>query len=203
MSAMRSRPRLLLHACCAPCSTVPLDRLRGAYDISVFFYGPNIHPRGEYLQRFADQQRLCRREGIPLIEGSYDPAAWGRAVLLHRHEPEGGLRCQACYRLRMEATAREARARAFDCFTVTLTVSRHKNSGVLARIGREVAADVGVRYLDENFKKQDGYNLSVRRSHELDLRRQDYCGCSISLAEARVRRARARTRRAAQHTAVS
>ena len=100
----------------------------------------------------------------------------------------GSQRCQACYRLRMEQTARVAKESGFDLFTVTLTVSRHKNSKVLASIGREVAGQVGVEYLPEDFKKKDGYGLSVSCSRELDLRRQDYCGCSLSLAEARARR---------------
>jgi len=180
--------RLLVHACCAPCSTVPLQRLAGRYEIALFFYGPNIHPRGEYQLRLHDQRRLCQEKGVELIEGSYRPGDWGRAILPFRHLPEGSQRCQACYRLRMEQTARVAKESGFDLFSVTLTVSRHKNSKVLARIGQEVAQQHGVGYLAEDFKKQDGYGLSVSCSRELDLRRQDYCGCSLSLAEARARR---------------
>lgn len=186
------RPRLLVHACCAPCSTVPLDRLGDRFDLAVVFYGPNIHPEGEYLLRLRDQRRLCDQLGILLFEGPYHPAAWGRAVAPHRHLPEGSLRCEACYRQRMEWTAGLAGEHGFDLFTMTLSVSRHKNSAVLARIGAEVAARTGVGYLAEDFKKQDGYGLSIRRSREFDLRRQDYCGCRFSLEEARQRRARTR-----------
>ncbi len=189
--------RLLVHACCAPCSTVPLQRLAGRFEIALFFYGPNIHPRQEYLLRLNDQRRLCRLRGVELIEGPYRPAEWGRAILPYRHLPEGSQRCQACYGLRMEQTARVARQEGFGFFTVTLTVSRHKNSKVLARIGQEVAGRFGVEYLPEDFKKQDGYGLSVECSRELDLRRQDYCGCSLSLAEARARRTELSS---AQHT---
>jgi predicted adenine nucleotide alpha hydrolase (AANH) superfamily ATPase len=190
MSGGIVRPRLLLHACCAPCSTVPLERLHQEYDISVFFYGPNIHPAAEYRLRLQDQRRLCGQLGVELIEGPYRPADWGRAVLPFRDLPEGSERCEACYTLRMEETARLAREREFDVFTVTLTVSRHKNSKVLERIGNRVAGLNNVRYLAVDLKKKDGYNLSVRRSKEFGLRRQDYCGCSLSLSESRSRRRR-------------
>ncbi len=184
------KPRLLLHSCCGPCSTVPLQRLRDRFETVVFFYGPNIHPRGEYLSRLESQRTVCERMGIELIEGSYRPAEWGRAVRPYRDLPEGSLRCESCYRLRMVETARRAREGGFDFFSVTLTVSRHKNSKVLERIGREVARAEGIGYLAEDFKKKDGYNQSIRRSRELGLRRQDYCGCSISLTEALSRRRR-------------
>jgi predicted adenine nucleotide alpha hydrolase (AANH) superfamily ATPase len=187
------KPRLLLHSCCGPCSTVPLERLRDDYDPTVYFYGPNIHPEEEYKLRLEGQRSVCRQLGVELVEGSYDPAEWERAVGPHRHLPEGSLRCESCYRLRMIQTARLARERGFDFFTVTLTVSRHKNSEVLERIGREVAQAEGVAYLAEDFKKRDGYNQSVRRSKELGLYRQDYCGCSISRAEAQERRRRKET----------
>jgi predicted adenine nucleotide alpha hydrolase (AANH) superfamily ATPase len=180
--------RLLVHACCAPCSTVPLQRLADRYQISMFFYGPNIQPREEYRLRLEDQRRLCRQAGVELIESSYRPAEWGRAIRPFRNLPEGSQRCQACYRLRMERTAQVAKDAGFELFTVTLTVSRHKNSSILAAIGQEVAHRYQVEYLPEDFKKQNGYSLSVECSHELDLRRQDYCGCSLSRAEARARR---------------
>jgi predicted adenine nucleotide alpha hydrolase (AANH) superfamily ATPase len=184
------KPRLLLHSCCGPCSTVPLERLRDDYDLTVFFYGPNIHPEEEYRLRLEGQRTVCRQLGVELVEGTYAPAEWERAVGPHRDLPEGSLRCESCYRLRMVQTARLARERGFDFFSVTLTVSRHKNSKVLERIGREVAAAEGVAYLADDFKKRDGYNLSVRRSRELGLYRQDYCGCQISRAEALERRRR-------------
>jgi predicted adenine nucleotide alpha hydrolase (AANH) superfamily ATPase len=187
---LEKQPRLLLHSCCGPCSTVPLERLRDSYDLAVFFYGPNIHPQSEYRRRLEGQRTVCGHLGIELIEGPYQPAEWDQAVGPHRDLPEGSLRCESCYRLRMDQTARLAREREFDFFTVTLTVSRHKNSKVLERIGREVAQAVGVAYLAEDFKKQDGYNQSVCRSQELGLYRQDYCGCSISQSEAQERRRR-------------
>ena len=188
MSGGLGKPGLLLHSCCGPCSTVPLERLQDRYEVQVFFYGPNIHPQSEYLLRLEGQRSVCAQLGIELIEGPYQPAEWGRVVRPHRELPEGSIRCESCYRLRMVQTARLARERGLDLFSVTLTVSRHKNSKVLERIGREVAQAEGVAYLAEDFKKQDGYNQSVCRSRELGLRRQDYCGCSISRAEAQERR---------------
>ena len=105
------RQRLLLHACCAPCATVPLERLADQFDITVFFYGPNIHPQEEYQLRLADQRRLCQNLGVELIEAAYRPAEWGRAILPFRTLAEGSARCQACFRLRMKATALLARKR--------------------------------------------------------------------------------------------
>ena len=188
MNQESTKPRLLLHACCAPCATVPLDRLSNRYDISVFCYGPNIHPLEEYQIRLKDLRRLCSQKRVELIEGVYRPSEWGRSILPYRNLPEGSQRCRACYRLRMDKTAEEARERLFDYFSVTLTVSRHKDSKVLASIGQEIAEKRGVTYLAEDLKKKDGYNLSVKMSHQLKLRRQDYCGCSISLEDARRRR---------------
>ena len=192
MSTRRSKQRLLIHACCAPCSTVPLERLESEYDLAVLFYGPNIHPRAEYQLRLADQRKLCRQLGVELIETDYRPAEWGRSIAPFRKLPEGSQRCQACFQLRMEQTARIADQHGFDLFTVTLTVSRHKNSKVLERIGRQVAENFKVAYLAVDLKKENGYNISVKRSREFELRRQDYCGCSLSLSEAIKRRKKSR-----------
>jgi predicted adenine nucleotide alpha hydrolase (AANH) superfamily ATPase len=177
----------LLHACCAPCSTVPLERLT-AYEISVLCYGPNIQPHAEYLWRLEEERRLCRLWGFELIEAPYRPAEWGRAILPHRDLPEGSERCASCFRLRMTETARRARAGGFDAFAVTLTVSPHKSSPLITRIGNEVAAAEGIPYLAEDFKKQGGTERSLHWSRQLPLRRQFYCGCSLSRAEALARR---------------
>jgi predicted adenine nucleotide alpha hydrolase (AANH) superfamily ATPase len=194
MSSAPARPRLLVHACCAPCACVPLERLVERYDLALVFDGLNIHPAAEAERRLADLRRLCGRCGVELIERDHQPALWERVVGPHAAEPESSHRprCQACYRLRMERTAALAHERGFDCFTMTLSLSRHKSSSVLAALGREVAAATGVAYLAEDFKKRDGYGLSLQRSRELGLYRQDYCGCRLSLDEARERRARRR-----------
>ena len=194
MSPAPARPRLLVHACCAPCASVPLERLADRYELLLVFDGLNIHPAAEAERRLADVRRLCGQGRLELIERDYEPALWERVVGPHAAEPESSHRprCQACYRLRMERTAALARERGCDCFTMTLSLSRHKSSAVLAALGREVAEEVGVAYLAEDFKKRDGYGLSLQRSRELDLYRQDYCGCRLSLDEARLRRARRR-----------
>ncbi len=194
MNPESQKQRLLVHACCASCSTVPLQRLSERYDLGVFFYGPNIHPDSEYRRRLFDQRRLCESHGVRLYEGDYDPEAWERAVGPFRHQAENshGQRCQACYRLRMEQTSRLARREGFDLFTVTMSVSRHKDSKVLAEIGSEVAREHGLTYLPEDFSKRDGYALSVRHSEELGLYRQDFCGCVLSKTEAALRRMRRR-----------
>ena len=135
-------------------------------------------------------RKLCRREEVPLIEADYQPDRWQQRVGPFVEQPESSYseRCQACYRLRMEETARRAAAEGFDAFTVTLSLSRLKNSRILAEIGTQVGREMGVDYLAEDFKKRDGFLLSVRRSQELDLYRQDYCGCLPSLREAEQRR---------------
>lgn len=185
-----SRPRILVHACCAPCSTVPLERLGDGAGLGLFFYNPNIHPRAEYERRLSELERLCDLAEVELFEGAYEPEVWEREVGPFAHQAEGShtQRCQACYRLRMRATARAARARGFDRFCVTLTLSRHKDSEVLARIGEAVAAEQGVAYQHEDFKKRGGEALAARRSRQMGLYRQDYCGCRLSLAEAGRRR---------------
>lgn len=179
--------RLLIHACCAPCATVPVERLVEQPRPALFFYNPNIHPRAEYDRRREALARLCLASGVELIEGPYDPGAWERAVAPFADQPEGShtQRCKACYRLRLVATARAARERGLGRLCTTLTLSRHKNSGVLARLGLEVADEVGVVYQHEDFKKRGGEVLAARRSRELGLYRQDYCGCRLSLAERR------------------
>ncbi len=195
MSPAPARSRLLVHACCAPCACVPLERLADRYELALVFDGLNIHPAAEAERRLADLRRLCGDRGLELIERDYQPALWERVVGPHAAEPESSHRprCQACYRLRMERTAALARERGCDCFSMTLSLSRHKSSAVLAAIGRAVAEQFGVAYLAEDFKKRDGYGLSLQRSRELDLYRQDYCGCRLSLDAARARRARRRT----------
>jgi predicted adenine nucleotide alpha hydrolase (AANH) superfamily ATPase len=191
MSAASTKPHLLLHACCAPCSTVPLTRLRDRYKLTLFFYGPNIHPAAEHDRRLEDLRRLCTLLEVPLIEVDYSPEDWERAVgEPHADLPDGsfGARCQACYRLRMDRTAGLAASLGADLFSVTLSVSRYKNSKVLAEVGAGASAAVGVCYLPEDFKKRDGVGLSHRLSREYGLYQQDYCGCRLSLLEAERRR---------------
>ena len=186
----RLKDKVLVHACCAPCATVPLERLRERFQVEFFFFGPNMHPREEYERRLDEMRRLCETERVPLIESEYRPELWQQRVgpFVGQAESSYSERCQACYRIRMEETARRAVADGFGAFTITLSLSRLKNSKILAEIGTQVAREFGVEYLAEDFKKRDGFLLAVRRSRELDLYRQDYCGCLPSLQEAKQRR---------------
>jgi predicted adenine nucleotide alpha hydrolase (AANH) superfamily ATPase len=176
--------RILLHACCAPCATVPLERLRDCYTPVVYWYNPNIHPRAEYQLRLEDMRKLCAKLRVELIEGPYLPAEWGRAVAKFRQLPERSVRCEQCFRLRMEATAREALARGIGVFTVTLSAARQKDSRTLARIGSAVGEALGVPYLDQDFKKRGGSDRVVVLAREYGLHRQSYCGCSFSRSAA-------------------
>ncbi|MBW2704160.1 MAG: epoxyqueuosine reductase QueH [Deltaproteobacteria bacterium] len=187
-----SMPKLLVHACCAPCATVPLARLLERYSLVFYFFGPNIQPQAEYQRRLDEMRRFCDLAQVVLLEAEYQPEIWRQKVGPFLHQAEGSFteRCQSCYRLRMEGTARRAVADGFDAFTVTLSLSRHKNSKVLAEIGQQVGRQFGVEYLAEDFKKRDGFKTSVLRSKELALYRQDYCGCLPSLREAEMRRQR-------------
>ena len=181
---------ILMHACCAPCSTIPLLRLADRYKLTFLFYGPNIHPKQEYLKRLDHMRRLCRLEKVPLIEAAYEPQEWVEAVSPCRGQPESShqSRCQNCYRLRMGFAAQLAKQLDIGHFGVTLSISRHKNSKVIAEIGQQIATEHALAFLSEDFGKRDGYRLSVKRSLELGLYRQDYCGCEWSLEEARQRK---------------
>ncbi len=188
MSTPGCHTKILLHACCAPCATVPIERLRECYEPVVFWYNPNIHPYAEYRLRLEDMRSLCMKLRIALIEGPYRPAAWGTAIAPFRHLPERSIRCEHCYRLRMEATACEARARGIETFTVSLSAGRQKDSRVLARIGVAVGEALGVRYLVEDFKKRSGSDRVVVLAREYGLHRQSYCGCGLSRSAAHAAR---------------
>lgn len=201
----KTKKTLLLHACCGPCSSACLERLYPDYDITVFYYNPNITDEGEYRMREEELKHFLQRwqpEGVPTgitaQSGRYDPQEYYTCVKGLEQEPEGGARCRACFLLRLEETAKQAAQQGFDAFDTTLSVSPYKNSKVLAEIGRSLAAKYGVEYLEGNYKKQDGYRRSIELSREYGLYRQDYCGCEFSKAEAEARRAAKAAARAAE-----
>jgi predicted adenine nucleotide alpha hydrolase (AANH) superfamily ATPase len=186
-------PRLLLHVCCAPCSSYVLEYLSRHFDITVCFYNPNISPKSEYDYRANELTRLAAEMPLPRpvlcrIE-EYDPSAFLAIAKGLENEPEGGARCTACYRLRLTETAKIAAAEQFDYFTTTLSISPLKDAVRLNTIGGELAAEYGVPYLYSDFKKREGYKRSIQLSSEYDLYRQDYCGCAFSKAEAERRKA--------------
>ena len=176
--------RLLLHSCCAPCSSHCLSELSPQIGVTVFYYNPNLDCAGEYEKRKREQLRFLRETGLAdFLDCDYAPEDYLTAVRGLEEEKEGGARCAVCFRLRLERTAREAKARGFDCFATTLTVSPLKNAKLINTIGFAVAEEVGVKYLPSDFKKRGGYLHSVRLSEEYGLYRQDYCGCAFSKAE--------------------
>ena len=181
-------PKLLLHACCAPCSSWCLEYLAPHFDITLFYYNPNIDDEEEYHRRAAEAQRLLQEMPLPrpvqFLEGPYDPAHWHALVKGHEADPEGGDRCGICFSDRLRQTAETAAALGFDCFTTTLTISPLKNADRLNGIGEAEGAAAGVPFLPSDFKKKNGYLRSTELSREYGLYRQDYCGCSFSKAEA-------------------
>ena len=181
------RPHLLLHCCCAPCSSYCLKYLRDYFDITCLFYNPNITDETEYNKRLDELKRLAgilnedSINGIRVIDGGFEPSLFTDTGRGMENEPEGGRRCAACFGLRLDATARMAREESFDFFTTTLTISPLKDEQLINRIGKKCADKYGSIWLPSDFKKRDGYLESVRLSKEYGLYRQDYCGCVYSL----------------------
>ena len=189
-SALRV-PTLLLHSCCAPCSSAVLERLTPYFDLTVFYYNPNISPQTEYEKRVSEIRRLVREipkvHEIRLIEGTYDPERFYAVSEGLEDCPEGGERCRRCFRLRLAEAAGVCRGLDLDYFTTTLTISPLKNAQALNEIGEEEGRRFGVRFLPSDFKKKDGYRRSVELSREYGLYRQNFCGCVFSQEEARKR----------------
>ena len=182
------RKKLLLHACCAPCSSYVLEYLTHYFDISVFYYNPNISPYSEYEKRIFELKRLMKEMPMSgnteLIDGKYNPDRFFDMAKGMEALPEGGERCFRCYSLRMEEAAKAALKNSFDYFTTTLSISPHKNAEMLNKIGQELEGEYGIKYLYADFKKRDGYKRSIQLSREYGLYRQDYCGCIYSKAAA-------------------
>lgn len=180
-------PTLLLHSCCAPCSSYVLEYLSDYFAVTVLYYNPNIYPEEEFRHRADEQKRLIEslpsKHPISFIEGRFDSREFYDAVRGLEHIPEGGERCHACFRLRLEETARIAAENRFDYFTTTLTISPLKNAAALNKIGEETASHFGIAWLPSDFKKKNGYKRSVELSEEYGLYRQDYCGCVFSKKE--------------------
>lgn len=182
--------KVLLHSCCAPCSSYVLMYLRQYFRVTVFYFNPNITADTEYHKRVEEQKRLIGQlnegnSGYPIdfIEGDYKPETFMALVKGYEDCPEGGERCKLCFRQRLEATAMLAKNMDFDYFATTLTVSPLKNAAVLNELGLALAVQYGVSYLVSDFKKKNGYKESIELSKKYDLYRQDYCGCAFSKAE--------------------
>lgn len=181
-------PGLLLHSCCGPCSTSVIERLAPEYEITVFYFNPCITDTDEYEKRKENQIKfidafnrssMCASK-INFIEGRYEPGEYLDLVRGLEDEPEGGARCEVCFRQRLWETARRAAWLEMPLFTTTLTVSPHKDYRVISRIGNEAAEAYGIKFLDIDFKKKAGFQRSIQLSKEFGLYRQDYCGCEFS-----------------------
>ena len=185
-------PKLLLHSCCAPCSSYVLEYLTEYFDITVYYYNPNISPMGEYEKRIAEQKRLISemkfKNSVSFIEGTYNHDEFISLTRGLENLPEGGERCSLCYEMRLEAAAQKAAEINADYFTTTLSVSPYKNTAKLNTIGLKLAMEYGVPYLVSDFKKNNGYKRSIELSTEYGLYRQNFCGCIFSKKEAEERR---------------
>ncbi len=194
LQAQGKVPTLLLHSCCAPCSSYVLEYLSRYFSITVFYYNPNITDAEEYHHRVEEQKRLIAElstvHPVAFAEGTYEPERFFEAVRGLEHIPEGGERCRKCFELRLSETAKLAAERGADYFTTTLTISPLKNAEVLNEIGQRMADRdendcAGARFLPSDFKKRDGYKRSIELSKDYGLYRQDYCGCVFSEMERR------------------
>ena len=184
---MNEGSTLLMHACCAPCSSACLERLGNYFDISILFYNPNITDKDEYLKRVEEIKKFISgfktKYPIKLIEGRYDPKEFFDIAKGLEDEPERGKRCFKCYQLRLNETAKVAEDNNFDYFCTTLTLSPYKNATWLNEIGEDLNNNYNSTYLYSDFKKKNGYKRSIELSKEFDLYRQDYCGCVYSLRD--------------------
>lgn len=178
------RPTLLLHSCCAPCSSYVLEYLSKYFKITIFYYNPNISSEEEYHKRKEEQKRFIKEsnysDDIDFIEGDYDNTKFEETIKGLELEKEGGPRCKKCYYLRLEETAKCAKDNNYDYFTTTLSISPYKNAKVLNEIGKELAEKYNIDYLFSDFKKKNGYKRSIELSAIFKLYRQDYCGCIYS-----------------------
>lgn len=181
---MSMKKKMLLHSCCGPCSTTCIDRLKDEYDLTVFYYNPNIYPEEEYLHRLGEQIRYVKEAGlnVVVIDGTYDDSEmFLNAYKGYEEMKEGGSRCEICFNLRLDKTASYAKEHGYDIFATTLSVSPHKNAKLINEIGQKLSQKYDVEYLVTDFKKQDGYLNSIKKSKEYNLYRQNYCGCKYSL----------------------
>ncbi|WP_037344369.1 epoxyqueuosine reductase QueH [Ruminococcus sp. FC2018] len=187
VSQQQKKPVLLLHSCCAPCSSYVLEYLNRYFHIILFYYNPNISPKEEFEKRTGELRRLIRempmQDKPELIVGDYEPEVFDEIAKGLEDLPEGGERCFKCYRMRLEKTAELARKLGADYFTTTLSISPYKNAGKLNEIAFELSGIYGVEALPADFKKKEGYKRSIELSARYDLYRQDYCGCVYSKAQ--------------------
>ncbi len=187
MEQAERKPRLLLHCCCAPCSSATLERLQDLFEVDIYYYNPNIEPFAEFEKRAGEERRFVREfrpdGGVDVIVADYDHEAFEAIARGREDLPERGERCYLCYELRLRRTAGYAKEHGYDCFTTSLSVSPYKSSRWINEIGLKLEQETGVAFVWSDFKKRDGYRRSIELSKQFGLYRQDYCGCVYSKAE--------------------
>lgn len=174
------KPKLLLHSCCAPCSSTCIERLTRGFDLTIYYFNPNIDSDIEFQKRAKEQMRLCETLNLKFILEEYNCDAFNSAVKGLENEKEGGKRCSVCFYLRLKKTSEKAKELGFTYFATTLTLSPLKNAETINFIGKKIEKEVGVKYLETDFKKNGGYLRSIELSKEFGLYRQNYCGCLYS-----------------------
>lgn len=183
ISKLDGKKTILMHSCCGPCSTACIERLKNYFDITVLYYNPNIEPIDEYNKRKETQKSVLEKLNIKYMDCDYDNETYRLLTKELKDEPEGGKRCTVCFSLRLKETAKRAKENGFDYFTTTLTVSPHKNSELINKLGIEIGEKLGVEFLVADFKKREGYKRSIELSKEFNLYRQNYCGCLYSKSD--------------------
>jgi len=177
---MKNKQKILLHTCCAPCGAFVFDCLKNL-DLTCYWYNPNIWPEKEYKKRKDECRKYCKKINIPFIEEEYEPEAWNKFIKGLEKEIEGGKRCDKCFELRLTKTAEFAKENNFDIFATTLTISPHKNSKQINKIGNRIADRYKLNFCETDWKKNDGYKKSCEISRYENFYRQNYCGCKYSL----------------------
>ena len=176
----KTKPRLLLHICCVGCGVYVSQVLKKDYDVTLYFFNPNIYPEKEYDKRLTETKKVARNLELNLIVKKYNHFAWLNKIKGHEHDPERGERCLICYKDRLEDTVKTAKEKHFNYFSTTLSISPYKDAQAISQIGNDLSDKYDVKFLDKDFKKKDGYKKSAKLSKELELYRQDYCGCEFS-----------------------
>nr|WP_246541307.1 epoxyqueuosine reductase QueH [Peptoniphilus ovalis] len=184
---LENKPRLLLHSCCGPCSSAVLERINEYFDMDIFYYNPNIDSSSEFYRRADEQKDLVKyldlddKIGVEVVKYNHDEFL--DYIKGFEEYEEGGARCFKCYRQRMERAAEYSKENNYDYFTTTLSISPHKDSQILNKIGEDISKKIGVKYLYSDFKKKNGFKRSVELTDEFNMYRQDYCGCEFSKVE--------------------
>ncbi len=175
--------KLLLHICCAPCAVYVFAKLSHEYTVTGFFYNPNIHLRDEYQFRKTEMEKIAQRHEWTILYGNYNMQEWFQCIKGYEKEPERGLRCPLCFRMRLRKTFEQARKRGFEVVASTLSISPYKVTQQINQEGMQLSQEFGIGFLPENFKKQDGFNISRQMAGDQGIQHQDYCGCVYSKVE--------------------